>query len=785
MLLRTLRVKLYVLTLVLSVMALASVVVRAKEALDLRAAVGQARAINAIANRYHAAAANWAVERGTANTVIANPSAATPAQRQTIAQRRQAGDAAFVEAGRLVAEAAFLPANARQIHDRAAERLRGLAPLRARIDAVTDVEPELVRDWFPAISGLVLASMDVRLEIERQLDPQAPQTLRTLFEVKGLLATMSEFAGRERGGLAGIIASGRPLGVAQALGQGENRGQIVLAQSRLDTLLRSVDADVARAIGEARAAYFETFGQLRARVMAAANAGEPYPIAPGEWFTQATVAIEKIIAAQAAATKAAEAAAVASSEAASAEFTFSLVAGAFVLAITLFAPWMVAIQIAQPLLGMAGAMRKLADGELATAVPGVGRRDEIGSMAGAMEVFKVNATENERLKAAQRESEAQAEAQKRKALRDMADTVERETTSAIAKVAMATASVDGMAGGMAKRAVAVGENAQSVAAASEESLGNAQTVASAAEKLTRSIHEISAQIGRASLVTREAVETSVDARAKIGALSAAVGRISEVTKLIGEVASQTNLLALNATIEAARAGEAGKGFAVVAAEVKNLSSQTARSTEDIDRQVAEIRAATEEAVDSVVAIAERISDIDTVANSVATAVEEQGAATQEIARNVSQTTMVAQEVASRIATVSSDADEVGRRSIEMRESVAGVTTNIELLRAALVRIVRTSTEDADRRNAKRYAVKLTGKIDGGAKVSVVDLSQSGVHLADAHDLVVGRRGRLTVDGFPQPLEFDVRGVKGGNAHVAFSREPNPAWQAFAARHEIG
>ncbi|MFN7192135.1 MAG: methyl-accepting chemotaxis protein, partial [Rhodospirillales bacterium] len=299
------------------------------------------------------------------------------------------------------------------------------------------------------------------------------------------------------------------------------------------------------------------------------------------------------------------------------------------LAIAAFALWMVAVQIAGPLLGMAGAMRKLADGDLATSVPGVGRRDEIGSMASAMEVFKVNATENERLKAAQKESEAQAEAQKRKALRDMADTVERETTSAIAKVAAATASVDDVADGMAKRAVTVGENAQSVAAASEEALSNAQTVASAAEELTSSIQEISVQIGRASVATREAVETSADARAKIGALSAAVGRISDVTKLIGQIASQTNLLALNATIEAARAGDAGKGFAVVASEVKNLASQTARSTEDIDRQVAEIRAATDEAVAAVVAIAERISDIDTVANSVAAAVEEQGSATQE------------------------------------------------------------------------------------------------------------------------------------------------------------
>ena len=717
----TLRVKLYVLTLVLSAMALAFVAVRAKEALDLRAAVEQAQVINAIADRYLAAAADWAVERGTANTVIANPAAATPAQRQTIAQRRQAGDAAFAEAGHLVAAAAFLPANARQIHDRAAERLRGLTPLRARIDAAAALEPDLVRDWFPAISALVLASMDVRMEIERQLGAQAPQTLRTLFEVKGLLATMSEFAGRERGGIAGVIVGGRPLTVAQALGQGENRGQIVLAQSRLDTLARSLDADVARAVGEARAAYFDTFGTLRARVLAAANAGEPYPVAAGEWFAQATAAIEKIIAAQAAATKAAEAAAASASSAASAEFTFGLVLGAIVLAVALFAMWMVAVQIAGPLLGMAGAMRKLADGDLATNVPGVGRRDEIGNMAGAVEVFKVNATENERLKNAQKEVELQVEVEKRKALLNMAETVERETTVAIAKVAAATASVDGMADGMAKRAVMVGENAQSVAAASEEALSNAQTVASAAEELTSSIQEISAQIGRASVATREAVTTSADARAKIGALSAAVGRISDVTKLIGQIASQTNLLALNATIEAARAGDAGKGFAVVASEVKNLASQTARSTEDIARQVAEIRAATDEAVASVAAIAERISEIDTVANSVATAVEEQGAATQEIARNVSQTTLAAQEVATRIATVSSDADEVGRRSVEMRESVAGVTANIEDLRKSLVRVVRTSTEDADRRMFKRHAVNLAAKLDSGARVTVVDL----------------------------------------------------------------
>src|SRR5215211_6779506 len=87
-------------------------------------------------------------------------------------------------------------------------------------------------------------------------------------------------------------------------------------------------------------------------------------------------------------------------------------------------------------------------------------------------------------------------------------------------------------------------------------------------------------------------------------------RIDEVVGFIRSIAGQTNLLALNATIEAARAGEAGRGFAVVASEVKALATQTAKATEEISSQIAEIQAATRQAVDKVGAIAAVMGDID-------------------------------------------------------------------------------------------------------------------------------------------------------------------------------
>ncbi|QOG16299.1 MULTISPECIES: methyl-accepting chemotaxis protein [Bradyrhizobium] len=354
----------------------------------------------------------------------------------------------------------------------------------------------------------------------------------------------------------------------------------------------------------------------------------------------------------------------------------------------------VALGVVRPIVRMTGAMQKLATGDLAADIPFAHRQDEVGSMAGALQVFKQGAIENSRLREEQLRQEQEAALAKRGALHQMAETVERETGRSVDTASAASQGVERAASSLAEIARSLSAESQAVAAASTQALGSSQTVSAAAEQLSASIREIATQVARTSTVTKSAVAGREQARSTIQALAGAVKKIAEVSDLIGGIAGQTNLLALNATIEAARAGEAGRGFAVVAAEVKSLSDQTAKSTEEITRLIAEIQASTQAAVDAVESMGGHIVEIDGVATSVAAAMEEQDAATREIARSISESASAAKEVSAKIDNVSRDAASVDERAAEVRKAIAGMAANLEQLRSVVVRTVRDSTAAA-------------------------------------------------------------------------------------------
>jgi methyl-accepting chemotaxis protein len=352
---------------------------------------------------------------------------------------------------------------------------------------------------------------------------------------------------------------------------------------------------------------------------------------------------------------------------------------------------MVYVTTCRPIKALADAIDRLAAGDVSVEIAGEHREDELGVIARGLQRIRTDAAD--RAIVAAREADAASEAvntMRAKIIADRVESFSSDLSSMVNRLSQMTTRLSEAADKMIRAARSASEGSQQATGASTNAATDVSSVAAASEQLLDSIEEISRQVVQSTNVVKAAVEGAVETNAGMGRLSEAAKKVGDVVSLISRIAAQTNLLALNATIEAARAGEAGRGFAVVAQEVKTLATQTAKATQDITGQIAEMQEATDLSVDAIDKIQKKISEVEHISTMIASAVHEQGAATQEIARNVRSaaagtTSMTGHldNVGRSVSETSTNATAVSTLSRELDDIVIGMTNMVETFKASL------------------------------------------------------------------------------------------------------
>ena len=413
---------------------------------------------------------------------------------------------------------------------------------------------------------------------------------------------------------------------------------------------------LAKAIADNKTAYFEpSYLQLRDRLVETLVSGGKAEMTSNQWTPLTVGRLGAAVAVAEGALDAAKAHSLAQYVAARNSLALQLVLLLGAIALTAGAMFMVGRRVITPLHTMRDAMLKVAGGDLSVDTGYAARSDEIGALAGALETFKSQAMDKARIEAQERERNAGATA-RQQAIENFVGEFEAMVRQSLAQLGDASGQMRTTSAGLSTVSRQTNARVQVAEKASNDASISVDSVAAASEELSASINDISQQAAHAAGIASRAVNQARETDGTVQGLAKSAGRIGEVVGLINTIAAQTNLLALNATIEAARAGEAGRGFAVVASEVKSLASQTAKATEEISEQIADIQKVAGEAIDAIKNIGGIIGEVNEVATAIAAAVQEQGAATQEITRSTQFAAQGTRNVSENITGVKADAD---------------------------------------------------------------------------------------------------------------------------------